>query len=325
MRMLIAARSLNMERDAIISPYSLGTLEAYTDIIRDISKVLEDPIIDMRKLFYAVMIQSGLKRFRIPSDAKVPISALLAERAAPISFDKIEPRIGELRSCVINNARPDLNKEQMARVYALAGFLAELYLAAEFRRPVATCAPVPKMAEIQTVLKDDLCVVVGGLLAAVETVNLNAPVARLNVPIKDFSLFRSVVSSDVFEPYVESHAELETLSNPTASIAEHVSSAAHQVVDAFPSSFELRRTAVSAIQSIPSIIEVTAGKVFGVLAKPIFSTIADAIGHERRLVLYSFEPTWRQVWGGKLDKVRTIVAQERAAKAFLNDRLDKQS
>jgi hypothetical protein len=313
-----------MEGETIISPYTLGTLEAYTVVIRDISEVLKDPIIDMRKLFYAVMIQSGLKRFRTPSNMKEFISAVLAERAAPMSFEKLDSKINGLHSCVIKNALPGLKKEQMRTVSDLAWFLTELYIAAEFRRPVATCVRFPKMMEIESVFREDLCIVVGGLLSAVETVNLSVPVARLKIPVKDFSLFSSVMSSNVFEPYVDSHAELETLSNPSARIAEQVSLAARREVDTFPSNFELRKTAVGAIQSIPSIIEVTAGKVFGALAKPLFSTIADAISREQRLILYSFEPTWRQVWGGKLDKVRTILAKERAGKGFLNEGPDKQ-
>jgi len=162
-----------------------------------------------------------------------------------------------------------------------------------------------------------VCAVIGALLGEVETVSVSGPVAKFNVPAKDFSLFRSVLSSDIFQPYIESHTELETLSTPTAGLVKHIGSSARRVVDAFPVNLELRTTAVNALRAIPSIIEVGGGKVVGTFLSPIFSTIAEAVGKERRLLLYSFEPTWRQVWGGKLDKVREIVAAERAAKGLL--------
>lgn len=306
-----------MERQAIITPYSLGTLEAYSTVIRDISRVLEDPIVDMTRLFYAVMVQSGLQGFRIPGGSKVPISSLLLDRTVPISFEKIESKLVQLRSSVFQNARPDLTREQRATIHSLAEFLVELYVAAEFRRPIATCAALPNQQTLQPLLKDDFCIVIGALLGEVQTLSVSAPVAKFNIPAKDFSSFQRVLSSDIFQPYIESHTELEILSKPTNNLFEHIDYSARRVVDAFPVNFELRTTAVNTLRAIPSFIELVGGKLVGTFLGPIFSTIAEAVGHERCLLLYSFEPTWRQVWGGKLDKVRQIVSAERAAKAFL--------
>ncbi len=71
-----------MKRTATVSPYSLGALEAYRVVIKDISKALGDPAVDVAKLFFAEMIQSGLQRFSVSDEPHSDVlrSSLLTGR-----------------------------------------------------------------------------------------------------------------------------------------------------------------------------------------------------------------------------------------------------
>jgi hypothetical protein len=195
----------------------------------------------------------------------------------------------------------------------LVVFLYDLYVAAAFRRPVVSVVEIPKLVELRPLLKEDLYTLTEALLTAVETLSLDAPVARFEVQTNELESFQAVMSSDVFDSYVDSHSALQLTLNPTSTLTGQVSRIAHGVVDVFPGQFDLRKTAVGAIQAVPAILDATVGKIFGALAKPLTSALAGALGGGDRLLVYSFHPTWRQIWGGKLDKVRSLLREESKA------------
>ena|SRR5690606_17357863 len=127
-----------MSRQAIISPHTLGAISAYRMVIRDISEVLGDPVIDMQRLFYAVMIQSGIERFQLPESPSddSPIPTALSERISRVSFEALDPTLKGLHSVVTGAMRADACAESQRReVQDLAFFLQDLYVAASFRRP----------------------------------------------------------------------------------------------------------------------------------------------------------------------------------------------
>jgi hypothetical protein len=195
-------------------------------------------------------------------------------------------------------------------LHGLAGFVEDLYLAAEYKRPVATVLDIPAVEDASNVLRDDMAIVIEALLKAVRTINVQAPVARFDVPESDMRTFRAVMASDVFEPYVSSQALFEIVSRPTGGVVEAVAVRANSIARAFPNAIDLRKTLVRGIESVPAIIDSTIGKAFGVVAKPLADALISAVGDDRRLLVSSFWPTWRRIWEAKLDKVRVIVANE---------------
>lgn len=86
----------------------------------------------------------------------------------------------------------------------------DLYLAAEYKRPVATVLDMPAVEDASNVLRDDMAIVIEALLKAVRTIDVQAPVARFDVQESDMKAFRAVMASDVFEPYVGSQALLKS-------------------------------------------------------------------------------------------------------------------
>jgi hypothetical protein len=169
-----------MERDAVVSPHTLGALEAYRQVIIDISEVLRDPVIDIGKLFYAVMIQSGVKRFRVPEEyiSRLPGLSLLSNRVESISYSTVEPTLRGLHDRIFSHLRrSSLSEAEQRLVNELVLFLQDLYVAAEFRRPVVTVLEVPDVSQLRPLLKEDMYLVVEALLSA-RTI-LRAPVQNL--------------------------------------------------------------------------------------------------------------------------------------------------
>jgi hypothetical protein len=208
-----------------------------------------------------------------------------------------------------------LAKQDRQPVHDLAAFVQDLHIASVLKRPVATVIEKPDVEAVRRIFRDDAAVVLEALLQAVQTVTVDAPVARFDVASADLKAFREVMASDVFVPYVESHAMFETVSRSPEGILTTVSARAKAVVRGFPGLTDLRETSVQVIEAVPPVLDATVGKVFGAAAKPFTSALAQALGHERRLIVYSFYPTWRRLWGAKLDKVRVLVNEERAAAA----------
>lgn len=301
-----------MSRQAIISPQTLGAISAYRMVIKDISEVLGDPIIDMQRLFYAVMIQSGIERFQLPEmpAEESPVPTALAERVSRVSFKELDPTLREVYRVVLGATSSDSCTDSERReIQDLASFLQDLYVAAAFRRPIVTAQKIPKVDSLQGILREDMLAVVSGLLEALQLITVDTPLARVELPKSELSKFQDVLRSDLFAPYVESQALLEKSGSGLAG-ASLIGLRARNLVDAFPAQLELKKTAVSAMHALPSVIEAMAGKVFGAVAKPFVSTLESAISHQSRILVYSFHPVWRQVWDSKLDKVKSMLANE---------------
>lgn len=302
-----------MSRQAIISPRTLGTISAYRMVIKDISEVLGDPVIDMQRLFYAVMIQSGIERFKLPEvpAEESPVPTMLAERISRVSFKELDPTLREVYRVVSGATSSDSCTDSERReVQELASFLQDLFVAAAFRRPIVTAQKIPKIDSLQRILREDMLAVVSGLLESLQLITVDTPLAKLELPKSQLSKFQDVLRSDLFAPYAESQALLETSDSGLAG-ASLIGLRARNLVDAFPAQLELKKTAISALHALPSVIEAMAGKVLGAVAKPFVSTLESAISHQSRILVYSFHPVWSQVWGSKLDKVKSMLANER--------------
>jgi hypothetical protein len=302
-----------MSRQAIISPHTVGAISAYRMVIKDISEALGDPIIDMQRLFYAVMIQSGIERFQlpeIPSDDS-PIPPSLSERISRVSFESLDPTLKGLHSVVTGAiSSASCTESQRREVQELAFFLQDLYVAASFRRPIVTAQKVPEIERLQGILREDMLLVVAGLLNSLQLITVDTPLAKVELPKKQLSSFQDVLRSDLFAPYAESQAQLETTKSDSTGLSL-VGRRARDLVDAFPAQLDLKKTGISALHALPTVIEAMAGKILGAIAKPFVSTLESAISHESRLLVYSFQPVWRQVWDSKLDKVKLVLANER--------------
>ena len=308
-----------MKRTAIVTPSSLGALGAYRTVIKDISAVLGDPAIDVAKLFFAVMIQSGLDRFGVADEPTSDVlnSSLLTDRVCPIDYSRVADTLRGVREAIVRSSKSaEPSRDEQHILYGLAGFVEDLYLAAEYKRPVATVLDMPAVQDASNVLRDDMAIVIEALLKEVRTIDVQAPVARFDVQESDMKAFRAVMASDVFEPYVGSQALFEIVSRPTGGVVEAVAVSAKSIVRAFPNTIDLRKTLVHGIESVPAILDSTIGKAFGAVAKPIADALTSALGNDRRLLVYSFWPTWRRIWEAKLDKVRVIVANEKKSTAL---------
>jgi hypothetical protein len=85
----------------------------------------------------------------------------------------------------------------------------------------------------------------------------------------------------------------------------------------FPALVSLKGTAVRALEVVPQVVELVGGKTLGAVAKPFASALSSALTREQRLLVYSFYPTWRRIWDGKLDRVRLLLSQEQAERSNL--------
>lgn len=301
-----------MQRQAIINSHTLGAIDAYRMVIKDISEALGDPVIDMQRMFYALMIQSGIERFEVPRDVVVSAPSGLSDRVSPVSLETETSTLDSIYAAVTGAAESaKCTEAQLGKVQELAYFLQDLHIAAVFCRPVVTALDTPKLAPLRGVLREDMFLVVDSLLSAVQILSANTPLTKLELPKRQVTSFREILESGLFAPYVESHSELESSLNSNSTSLALVGQKARGLVDAFPDQLDLKKTGINVLQAIPALIDALAGKVFGAAATPFFAALGEAIASERRVLVYSFHPVWRQVWESKLDKVRTRVTPAR--------------
>ena len=306
-----------MSRTALITPHSLGALEAYRMVITDISEVLGDPHVDIERLFFATMIQSGVEAFIVPEHYRAGLEdwTFIRQRIEKRDYSRVETVAVELENLFTRTKRASLSDKDEKALRDITTLIQELYIAAEFRRPIVTVLGKPPVDRVRDVLREDVATVVEELLRQVATIGIEAPVVKMEVEKVTLARFRAIVESDAFGTYIERHELFETLSQRLPSAAERVSLQTRALVRTFPSVVAFRNIAVRALDVVPQLVDLVGGKALGAAAKPFATALSAALGREQRLVAYSFYPTWRRIWEGKLDKVRSILHEERARRS----------
>ncbi len=276
-------------------------------VIKDISEALNESVIDIRHLFYGTMIQSGISTFRLPKNHMDEVPRLLAKRVKDIDLSEHNNVSKALHAAALGKLGNDAyTQDQLSSINRLTSFLSEIYFAAKHKTPVVTAFSAPPLDSLEQIVREDFFLACRSLIGSLEPLSTELPLARTSIHADKVESFVEVLDSGLFDAYEESQHQLEIATNNTQSSLRDIKESAGRLADRFPATLDIKKASISTLQVVPSFLEALVGKAFGLAAKPFVDAIASLLAAERRLVIYSFEPTWRHVWESKLDKVRQL-------------------
>ncbi|HEL3240321.1 MULTISPECIES: hypothetical protein [Stenotrophomonas] len=293
-----------MTRQAIVTSHTLGTIYAQSSVIEDVSPLLDEQPINIVGMFYSQMISAGVRTFRLPVKTSEAYRDLLPRHVAPIDLsDQVEVFNALKTAAFASNDPTRHSKQELRDVSALVVCLSEIYVAAKYRMPVATSFSIPTLGPIEHLLREDFLIVAKSLLGEFEVVASNLAVVKASAPASSADAFVQIIDSGLFTQYERAQAALEGSSHDRGSVLTGIGESAARLVDRFPSVLSAQQAGITLVNAVPPIAENAFGKVFGALAKPFAEVLAEMLGAQRRVVLYSFEPAWNHVWQSKLKKI----------------------
>jgi len=85
-----------------------------------------------------------------------------------LGYSRIESNLNEIRRSIVQGTKSKiLSKQDRQPVHDLASFVQDLYIAAEFKKPVATVIDKQEIDSIHRIFRDDMAIVLEALLGAV--------------------------------------------------------------------------------------------------------------------------------------------------------------
>ena len=302
------------QRVVNVTPGNLGALDAYTDVIANLSEIVDGgEVYDFRKLFYATMVQCGVQGFRMYGDPpkEVANSLFLSQRTVCVDtaeFTEQAKRIDDiLRAYTIKEGGDTHVKGRLSH---MSYFLSDLLLTAKTGRAMVSTLRPPDAEELRGILRPEILHVLSNLLGAIDTVSVPSPVPRLEVPSGAVKRFEDVLLSDLFRDYSQRHAELEVANIAPAIAVANVREAGKRLVQRFGQTVSVKEAAVRIIPVTTALVDTIGGKVLGIVAKAFGESFARILQDDRRLVIYCFHEVFDQIWGQRLLRVRRLLNEE---------------
>jgi len=300
-----------MTRSAFLSSATLGALEAYDQVITDLSKILEVEDTAIKTLFFGGMILSGIDEVIVPKSIESNLPHQLADYASyqdQALFDEISSEVNEF---FWSNSLIGPDHTNASHIHELSTFFAEILAAADYNKPLLTTFPVPTRTKHAIFLKREVHDLISFLEESVLSTETNSPLLTLEISKKEVGRVKILLGSSVFKDYSASvkSVQLEHLSQSSVRL---VGERAMNLVHEFDDILGIRKVSSKVFGLVPEFIELLFGKLSGKASRVITDPISKIIEGRQSIQIHSFHPIWREVWEKRLNNVREIIEHKKA-------------
>lgn len=245
-------------------------------------------------IIYSAMIQAGVQQFRICGQIpqKLRTSKYLANRIVEAPFNDIH----ELSSRFQKALYEDCDEKKLPEnAFSLTWFLAELVYSLQTKSSAVTILPHPRLSDYSNLLSPKAMSAISSLMAKINRVELDLPITRAEVPLKDVKIFSEIISSDLYDDYVQSQCLLDSTEENSEKVGKIISSKGKRLYNQFDSVIDIRKSSVSLIQVSFSLIDAIFGGLPEKLASTVGNALIEAMNDKRRITIYNYGDAHRRL------------------------------
>jgi hypothetical protein len=307
-------------RTVLVPPGSLGALDAFRMVSRDMAKISGLQPLNIDALFAGQIVQAGIDRFLIYEKTKFggKPSSLIASKTeviAPRDLMTLYRRVSEVVDAQTVK-KPD-KKETL--LMSLSGRIVDLVVAARYRTSLVLALPFEDISRYKPYLRPEffsaLDTFFGSLEIDASAVSLPRSVAKAS----DIKRLKKLLESDLFSEYSSAHQALELPQKRLHDQVSHVSSTARELTRGYSDYLTLDSLVISGLSITGYAIELFLGKLPATLLKPFKALFETYYSADHRVILYDFHSVWSNVFR---DQIRLLMEAEKQGKidiSTLND------
>lgn len=245
-------------------------------------------------IIYSAMIQAGVQQFRICGQMpqKLRTSKYLANRIVEAPFDDIHELSSRFKKALFEDYD---EKKLPENAFSLIWFLAELVYSLQTKSSAVRILPQPRLTDYSNVLSPRAMSAISSLMAKINKVELDLPITSAEVPLRDVKIFSEIISSDLYNDYVDSQSLLDSTEENSEKVGRLISDKGKRLYNQFGSAIDIRKSSVSLIQVSVSVIDAIFGGLPGKLASTFGNALTEALNNKRRITIYNYGDVHRRL------------------------------
>lgn len=274
-----------------ISPYHIGTLEAFTKVVEILSEKFDKGLsYNFKNLFFLTMLQSGVDGFRFYGNEyeKYIDSDFIKNKTSIENFDKIKLKFDGLDKVMQKHSLTKLEKDD-EEFSSIKYFLVDLFLARDTNRSMVTTLGIPPITILEGKYKPEFVLALKNLWECISTVNIECPMPILTYEKKDIKIFEEIISSDLFDEYVLSQKELENKNNKISEVVSYIKEKSINIIKKFKQKIYLKESMIKVVDVSNKFVNVFGNNVTSFLSNNLRDEFEKLLNNNNRIVIYNFD------------------------------------
>lgn len=303
-----AVASRMQQRTVLISPYSMGALDALRSVFSDIAKVGKQEPLNIDALFASTIFQAGIDRFLTlgdsPSDHRP--AQFIAERTSIIKPPDLNDLYGRIGSVFESQQRSKRDKND--RVRHVSGLIVDLIVAARYKTSLVTTLPLEDISDYKDTLQPEFFTALECFFASFEHDAAAVPLPKTVARVVDIHRLQTILNSDLFTDYSRTHNGLEEPKTKMHQQLRRVEDAARNLTQGFSDYLSIRNLVISGLSITGKAVEAFLGTLPASVLAPFQKFLEAYFSTDHRVIIYDFYGVWRAHFEGE---IRRLVEQER--------------
>jgi hypothetical protein len=298
-------------KKGLIGPFGLGVLHGLSQALSIAGKTTQEHGPDLEAIFYATAFQAGIDEFMVPEleETLRPTSDFLVDRTSYVAAKRSDKHWRVVDAAFSAYLPDDWEQNiEYSSVWRIQSLVVDLLDAMSAGASLLAPDGIPDMAEIEMQLPDELSIPVRSLLSAISELPTSGLVFQRTVASEDVERFNEIISSDLFSKYAAAHSLLDSLDAPAPQVLPMVVSSARSIFRRHKKLLKLRTSGIGILQLTPKFVDTVFGRLPGLLAEVAAKLGGSLLESRRRIVIYDFEATLKDVLISNL--VRMISTAE---------------
>ena len=292
-----------------MSSYHLGTLDAFTDVMKIISEKLDDgERYNIQRVFFSTMFQSGVDGFRFYGDhERIVESDFIKKRIVIENYTEVWKLNTEIKDIISRNyLKLQLNSSEPNPLSYLNYFLTDLILALHSKRSMVTTVGIPKLFELDKYLKPEFILLLNNLFKSVSTINIESTIPLLTFEKTEIKIFEEILNSDLFKDYVQSQRELENKDNKIVDVVPYIKDKSINLIKKFRQNIGLKDYMIKVVDLSNSVTEMFGNKLTSLLSNNLNQSFKNILNNNKRIVIYSFDNVFFELLKQRLGKIKKV-------------------
>lgn len=304
-------------RKGLLGPYEDGALSALDEMIRKAEELTGEKGCDIEGVFYATAFQAGVDHFvlheRPDSSSPRPLSEFLRQRTTTLDAKVSLKNWDEIRKA-FSAYLPEkwYQDDKYSEVWKWNAFIAELLDAMAERSCMLSVGGIPDATAVEDLLPGELLLPIKHLAQAFQPVAAPSVVPSFAVAREHIDRYQQIVTSDLFEGYVKSEANLDEDAARVPSVISDLRNRGQALVRQNPRILSLQRASIGLLRFSPKLVDAVLGKLPGVLADIAAGLGTTYLEERRRVVVYDFRSI---VFHGALSNLGRMIRNAESAES----------
>ncbi|EMY69349.1 hypothetical protein [Leptospira vanthielii] len=274
-----------------INQFQLGAISALNFVANiSIHKEKREPI-NVNSIIYSTLLQCGASHINIHDTPKNRIvTDFPSTKISLINETSSKTKESIISNLFLHYLPKDYSSnEKYKKIKNLEFYLENILFAAQTNTSVINMFNFPNINQCKELLPAELYYTISNLLSLIETSPQKLPFPKQEIDSTHIKNFETIIESNLFTSYCESHIELESKSIEYNTAIDNLKLKSKNLYYNNIDSLRLKRMAVSVLPITEKIIGTIFGKIPGAVSKFITKILIEYLKSEKRIVIYQLD------------------------------------